>query len=224
MHSVGVAAPRAALDMSARAPASRINGAKSRGPTTPEGKARSSQNALKHGLCAERFVVAGDEGPQAFAALESALEGELAPDGTLQRLLAGRIARAAWRLERADRIEAELFAHEIRGDGDLGMALIRDGHGARAFQTLLRYRGVAQAELWRALRMLKALQAEAALTQARAELGQGVPPPTLCRRRSRHATRRSWRKSQRNPNPAQTLMDFRQHAARRPGRLLCRPR
>jgi hypothetical protein len=66
-------------------------------------------------------------------------------------------SRAAWRLERADRIEAELFAHEIRGDGDLGMALIRDGHGARAFQTLLRYRGVAQAELWRALRMLKVL-------------------------------------------------------------------
>jgi hypothetical protein len=89
MHSVGVAAPRAALDMSARAQASRINGAKSRGPTTPEGKARSSQNALKHGLCAERFAVVGDEDAQAFAALE----GELAPDGTLQRLLAGRIAR-----------------------------------------------------------------------------------------------------------------------------------
>jgi hypothetical protein len=176
MHSVGVAAPRAAFDMSAGAQASRINGAKSRGPTTPQGKARSSQNAVKHGLCAERFVVVGDEDPQAFAALQTALEGEQAPDGTLQRLLAGRIARAAWRLERADRIEAELFAHESRGDGDLGMALIRDGHSARAFQTLLRYRGVAQAELWRALRMLKALQAEAALTQARAELGQDVPP------------------------------------------------
>jgi hypothetical protein len=109
---IALALPRpAALDMSARGQASRINGAKSRGPTTPEGKARSSQNALKHGLCAERFVVVGDEDPQAFAALESALEGELAPDGTLQRLLAGRIARAAWRLERADRIEAELGQH-----------------------------------------------------------------------------------------------------------------
>jgi hypothetical protein len=47
-------------------------------------------------------------------------------------------------------------------DRNLGLALIRDGHGSRAFDTLLRYRGSALAELWRALRLLKALQAEAA--------------------------------------------------------------
>ncbi len=142
----------------ARAAASRINGARSRGPRTPEGKARAAQNALKHGLRAEHLVTVGDEDPAAFEALESALIEELAPDGALQRLLASRIARAAWRLERTERIEAALFAHDM--DGDLGMALIRDGNGPRAFDTLLRYRGMASAELWRALRMLKALQNE----------------------------------------------------------------
>ena len=45
-------------------------------------------------------------------------------------------------------------------DGGLGLALIRDGNGARSFETLLRYRGAAMAEFWRALRTLKALQAE----------------------------------------------------------------
>src|SRR5918996_6299477 len=159
-----VAASLAALLSPARAQASRRNGAKSRGPVTPEGKARSARNALKHGLCAGHHVVVEGESPEAFAAFEAALVDDLAPAGALQMLLAGRIARAAWRLERAERIEAELFARQMDGpfgDGDLGLALIRDGNGARAFDTLLRYRGAAQAELTRTLRTLKALQAEA---------------------------------------------------------------
>ena len=90
----------------ARAAASRRNGAKSRGPKTPEGKARSAQNALRHGLRAQKFVVVGGEDPREFAALEAALLEELAPEGALQSVLAGRIARAAWRLERAERLAA----------------------------------------------------------------------------------------------------------------------
>jgi hypothetical protein len=61
MYSVD-AAPRAAVPVStARAEASRRNGARSRGPRTPEGKARSSQNALKHGIRAQKFLVLPDE-------------------------------------------------------------------------------------------------------------------------------------------------------------------
>jgi hypothetical protein len=146
----------------ARAAASRRNGAKSRGPKTIEGKARSAQNALKHGFRAQKFVVVGGENPQEFAALETALLSELAPEGALQGLLAARIARAAWRLERAERIEAGLYGHHLRGERNLGLALIRDGNGPRAFDTLLRYRSTTLAELWRALRLFKALQAEAA--------------------------------------------------------------
>jgi hypothetical protein len=108
----------------ARAAASRRNGAKSRGPKTSEGKARSAQNALRHGLCAQKHLLLDDEDAQAFAALEAAVHEELAPEGVVQRLLAGRIVRAAWRLERAERIETELFAYR-RDDGDLALALIR---------------------------------------------------------------------------------------------------
>jgi hypothetical protein len=160
----------------ARAEASRRNGAKSSGPRTPDGKARSSRNALKHGLRAQKFVVVGDESAQEFAALEAALSEELAPDGALQGLLASRIARAAWRLERAERIEAEPFVRHADRDRNLGLALIRDGHGSRAFDTLLRYRGSALAELWRALRLLKALQAEVAPSGEAAPTPNAAPP------------------------------------------------
>src|SRR5262245_38427208 len=164
MSRVG-AAPRAAVPVSnARAEASRQNGARSRGPRTPEGKARAAQNALKHGMRAEKHLVLPDEDAAEFEVLEAALVEELAPLGTLQTVLARRVAVAAWRLARADRIEIELFEERRSADGGLGLALIRDGNGTRSFETLLRYRGAAMAEFWRALKTLKALQAEQAVT------------------------------------------------------------
>ena len=165
----------------ARAAASRRNGAKSRGPKTPEGKTRSAQNAIKHGLRAQKHVVLPGENASEFAALEAALLAELAPEGALQTALARRVVAATWRLERTERIEAELFARKMESpfggrDSDLGLALIRDCNGARAFDTLLRYRGGTLAELWRALRTLKALQAEHA---ARPEPAVAPVPPAL---------------------------------------------
>ena len=154
------AAPRAAVPVSpARAAASRRNGAKSRGPKTAEGKARSAQNALKHGMRAVKHIVLPDEDAVEFAHLQTALFEELAPVGALQMVLARRVAVAAWRLARADRMEAELFEERRWDDGDLGLALIRDGNGTRSFETLMRYRSAAMAEFMRALRTLKALQA-----------------------------------------------------------------
>ncbi len=173
--SSATAAPRAAGPVShARAAASRQNGARSRGPKTEQGKARSAQNALKHGMRAETHLVLPEEDPDEFAALEAALLAELAPVGALQAVLARRVAVAAWRLARADRIETELFEERRIADGGLGLALIRDGNGTRSFETLLRYRGAAMAEFWRALKTLKALQAEQA-----ALAGQEVVPAVV---------------------------------------------
>jgi hypothetical protein len=154
--------------ISARALASRQNGARSRGPKTREGKARSARNALKHGMRAAKYVVLPEEDVAEFAGLEAALIEELAPVGALQTLLARRVAVAAWRLARADHIEIELFAERRFANGGLGNALIRDGNGCRSFETLLRYRGAAMAEFWRALKTLKALQAEQAESVERA--------------------------------------------------------
>jgi hypothetical protein len=90
----------------ARAEASRRNGARSRGPTTAEGKARAARNALKHGLCAEKVLMLSHEDPADLAALERALIAELAPAGAIQAVLARQVVSAAWRLHRADRLAA----------------------------------------------------------------------------------------------------------------------
>jgi hypothetical protein len=111
---------------------------------------------------AQKHLVLPDEDAVEFAAIEAAMIEELAPVGALQMVLARRIAVAAWRLARADRLETELFAERQLADGGPGLALIRDGNSTRSFETLLRYRGAAMAEFWRALRSLKALQAEQA--------------------------------------------------------------
>jgi hypothetical protein len=75
-------------------------------------------------------------------------------------VLARRVAVAAWRLARADRMEIELFEERRWENAGVGMALVRDGNGTRSFDTLMRYRNAAMAEFVRALRTLKALQAE----------------------------------------------------------------
>jgi hypothetical protein len=153
----------------ARAAASRRNGAKSRGPKTPEGKARSALNALKHGLCAGKAVVIGDEDWDMFDELEAALIEEMAPQSPMQAVLARRIVLATWRLERVERMEAELLAHNMRDTASFGLGLSRDCNGPRAFNTLLRYRNSALAEFWRCRSTLEALQAKAAQEQAGAE-------------------------------------------------------
>jgi hypothetical protein len=147
--------------LSARALASRRNGARSRGPRTAAGKAQSARNALKHGLCAKKLLIVPEEDAAAFEALQAQLRAELAPVGALQAVLAERIVSAAWRLRRADRLEAEVLAFRRDPGGDLGVALIRDGNGTRGFETVLRYRNAAIAEFLRAHKALQALQAEA---------------------------------------------------------------
>src|SRR5215475_7298679 len=58
--------------------ANQANAQLSTGPLTPEGKARVSQNALRHGLTARHLVIRPDELDE-FASLHPSLIDELAP-------------------------------------------------------------------------------------------------------------------------------------------------
>ena len=67
--------------------ASRINGAKSRGPKTAQGCAISSRNATTHGLRSERPLIPGED-PAEWDAFRADNISILAPANSLERELA----------------------------------------------------------------------------------------------------------------------------------------
>ena len=89
----------------------RRNARKSTGPKTAAGKAASAGNALSHGLTAASDVLLADESADAFEARQRDVLADLAPQDALQAMLARRIVQLLWRLDRAARLEAELFLH-----------------------------------------------------------------------------------------------------------------
>jgi hypothetical protein len=109
LQSLGVKPARS----EAQQAASRANGQKSRGPKTPEGKARSAQNALKHGLSGRpdrlNGVLLEDEDPQEFKLFFEDLFHSYAPQTGWEAQLVKRIAVTSWRLERLWREYASFF-------------------------------------------------------------------------------------------------------------------
>ncbi len=88
--------------------ANRLNAEKSTGPRTAEGKAVVAQNAVRHGLLAEQAVIRGED-PGEFEFYRDQMLDELAPAGAVESILAERAVGLAWRLRRAERIQAEVF-------------------------------------------------------------------------------------------------------------------
>lgn len=78
-----------------RSEQARINGAKSRGPKTAEGKARSSRNAMRHGLLAKRIMpLLGSDGErQEYEQHLQGLRAEFDPQTQTELNLVETIAR-----------------------------------------------------------------------------------------------------------------------------------
>ena len=90
---------------SRRAEANRLNAQKSTGPRTPEGKARSSMNAVTHGLTSQAALLEGED-PAKLEELGAEMMAHLKPADPVQRALAERIVALTWRLRRVARAEA----------------------------------------------------------------------------------------------------------------------
>jgi hypothetical protein len=92
----------------------RTNGAKSRGPKTPEGKAVSSMNALRHGLTASRPLLPG-ESQESFEELLKEYMEEYEPDGPAERDLVHRMVVSKWREQRAWTVETAALRGHMPG-------------------------------------------------------------------------------------------------------------
>jgi hypothetical protein len=78
-----------------------INARKSTGPTTPQGKARSRANALKHGLAAETLVIDGLEAD--FIERKSEWEKDIQPTTTEARFALEAVVACTFRIEECRR-------------------------------------------------------------------------------------------------------------------------
>jgi hypothetical protein len=96
-----------------RSDQARINGAKSRGPKTPEGKARSSLNALKHGRYATNAIVLSNEDTEAFEDLVANYVRRIQPADPVEYRLTRELAATDWRLTRIFATDTRMLDHEM---------------------------------------------------------------------------------------------------------------
>jgi hypothetical protein len=91
-----------------RSSAARANGALSRGPKSPEGKTRSSQNAIKHGLLSS-IVVLHNESQEAFDRAVQSYCDRFQPADEVERDMVEELVAASWRARRALAIETQMM-------------------------------------------------------------------------------------------------------------------
>ena len=100
--------------------ASRANGAKSRGPTTPEGKARSSCNSVVHGLLASTIVLE-EENRATFEQMQAEITTEFAPSTPFESTLVCVMLAARWRSFRILGMECAELDFAIRTTPQTGL-------------------------------------------------------------------------------------------------------
>jgi hypothetical protein len=151
----------------------RLNGAKSKGPKTPQGKARSSQNAVTHGLTAD-YNVLPTESLDDFEILLHAYVDRFHPSDAVEMELVQTMAIARWRLRRVGTIESCMLENEIERtrvhlaqlcehldeDNRLAMAFRNLANDDKALALLMRYESSLNRTYDRALKQLAALQSQ----------------------------------------------------------------
>ena len=150
--------------------ANQANAQHSTGPRTDEGKARVSQNALRHGLTARHLVIRDDEHEE-FDALLNSLSSELDPQGAVETVVFHELLHAAWSLHRFRRIEAEASRGSVEDFADPATTTVLD--------RLSRYQARAQRAWQKALHELRVLQTNRALRALKLDQQEAAEVPAI---------------------------------------------
>ncbi len=138
------------------------------GPRTPEGKASSSMNALKHGFSSRKFIVMPGQEDD-FQKLQSDLTAEVRPEGALETALFHQLLRDAWTLHRIELRQVEM--------AESGRDPLFDPDCEKEFDRIERYHARAQSGHNRGLRQLRTLQTNRIIQTLLPEpLGKGALP------------------------------------------------
>src|ERR1700680_1180406 len=92
---------------------SRANGAKSHGPTTAEGREKSSQNSLVHGFTSKKTVVLQCENEGEFQEMLGFYAETYQPGSAVERDMVHEMVACRWRMERLRMIETALLDSEM---------------------------------------------------------------------------------------------------------------
>ena len=135
-----------------RLAANAANAQHSTGPRTPEGRARSSQNARTHGLTARDLVIAPNECEE-FEELLRDYQASVQPQDAIQQSVFELLVGAAWNLRRIRRME-------VRACSD---TTLRAEQLEKELDRLVRYKTCIERTFHRSLKELKALQTNAVI-------------------------------------------------------------
>jgi hypothetical protein len=157
----------------ARRAAARANGAKSQGPVTPEGKAKSALNAISHGLTASTLVLT-TESKEKYEAVLASYREEYDPQGPTENALVEQVTAAEWLQSRTasmitalidttmDRMEKEISGEFEHIDNAVRTALAFGSQADKSATLALlnRYAARHARDYHRALNKLRQIQSE----------------------------------------------------------------
>jgi hypothetical protein len=116
--------------------ANQANAKHSTGPKSQQGKSRSAENALRHGLASGRLIIPG-ECKAEYEALEADLLKRHRPADITETLLVQEMAQSYWLKERAIRLQAKAFTESDNTPKDLALLMRYQITNQRAFHTAL---------------------------------------------------------------------------------------